>query len=281
MISLDQLLTGLVYLASIFVLFLIGKLVYDKLHPGFVLREELFERDNVALSLAVVGYYLGLVLALGGVLSGPSLGLVDDLIDIFFYGLLAIVLLHVSAWLNDRVILRRFDNQKEIITDRNAGAGAIEGGNHVANGLIIAGAISGFGDLVTALAFWGLGQVVLILAGLVYERVVPFDVHDQIERDNVAVGVAFSGVLIAIGHIVGVAVEGDFIGWRENLAQLAAYAAVGLVLLPLVRLLTDKLLLPGVKLNDELVAQDEPNLGAGLIEAFSYVAAAMLIGWAF
>ena len=48
-----------------------------------------------------------------------------------------------------------------------------------------------------------------------------------------------------------------------------------------VRLLTDKLLLPGVKLDDELVAQEEPNLGAGLIEAFSYVAAALLIGWAF
>ena len=78
-----------------------------------------------------------------------------------------------------------------------------------------------------------------------------------------------------------VAVEGDFVGWRENLSQLGAYAAVGLVLLPVVRLVTDKLLLPGVRLNDELVAQEEPNLGAGLIEAFSYVAASLLIGWAF
>ena len=211
--SVDQLLTGLVYLAAIFVLLLVGKLVYDKLHPSFVLRS--------------------------------------------------------------------FDREKEIITDRNAGTGAVEAGNHVANGLIIAGAVSGEGDLITALAFWGLGQVVLILAGLLYERMVAFDVHDEIERDNVAVGVAFAGVLVAIGHVVGVAVAGDFVGWRENLQQLGAYAAVGLVLLPVVRLVTDKLLLPGVKLNDELVAQDEPNLGAGLIEAFSYVAAALLIGWAF
>ena len=279
--SLDQLLTGLVYLAAIFVLFLVGKLVYDKLHPSYVLREELFERDNVALSVAVVGYYLGLVLALVAVLEAPSLGLTEDLIDIFFYGLLTIVLLHVSAWLNDRVVLRSFDNQKEIVTDRNAGAGAVEAGNHVANGLIIAGAVSGEGDLVTALVFWGLGQVVLILAGLLYERTVGFDVHDEIERDNVAVGVAFSGVLVALGRVVGVAVSGDFVGWRENLSQLGAFAGVGLVLLPVVRLVTDKLLLPGVKLNDELVAQEEPNLGAGLIEAFSYVAASLLIGWAF
>ena len=279
--SLDQLLTGFVYLAAIFVLFLLGKLIYDRLHPSYSLQHELFERDNVALAVAVIGYYMGLVLALGGVLEGPSQGLYEDLIDIFFYGLLAIVLINLSAALNDRIILSRFDNEKEIITDRNAGTGAVEAGNHIANGLIIAGAISGEGDLFTALSFWGLGQIVLILAALVYTRMISFDVHDEIERDNVAVGVAFAGALIAVGHVVGISVEGDFIGWRENLQQLGAYSAVGLGLLPIVRFLTDQLLLPGVKLNDELVAQEKPNLGAGAIEAFSYVAAALLIGWAF
>ena len=52
------------------------------------------------------------------------------------------------------------------------------------------------------------------------------------------------------------------------------------VVLPLVRIVTDKVLIPGVKLNDELVAQEKPNVGAGAIEAFSYVAASMLVGWA-
>ena len=277
--SIDQVLTGLVYLAAIFVLFLVGKLVYDKLHPGFVLRKELFERDNVALAVAVVGYYLGLVFALGGVLEGPGTTLADDLFDIFFYGLLTIVLLNVSAWLNDKLILHRFDNRKEIIDDRNAGTGAIEGGNHVANGLILAGAVSGEGDLVTALAFWSLGQVALILAGLLYSRVVGFDVHAEIEKDNVAVGLAFAGVLIALGNVVRLGVAGDFVSWYDNLSQYAFYVVVGLALLPLMRFVTDKLLLPGVRLNDELVAQEEPNLGAGAIEAFSYVAASMLIGW--
>ena len=277
--SIDQVLTGLVYLAAVFVLFLVGKLVYDKLHPGFVLRKELFERDNVALAVAVVGYYLGLVFALGGVLEGEGTTLADDLFDIFFYGLLTIVLLNVSAWLNDKLILHRFDNRKEIIDDRNAGTGAIEGGNHVANGLILAGAVSGEGDLVTALAFWSLGQVALILAGLLYSRVVGFDVHAEIEKDNVAVGLAFAGVLIALGNVVRLGVAGDFVSWYDNLSQYAFYVVVGLALLPLMRFVTDKLLLPGVRLNDELVAQEEPNLGAGAIEAFSYVAASMLIGW--
>ena len=35
-------------------------------------------------------------------------------------GLLAIVLLNVSVVINDRVILRGFSNEKEILTDQNA-----------------------------------------------------------------------------------------------------------------------------------------------------------------
>jgi len=277
--SLDQLLTGLVYLAAVLLLFLLGKLLYDVTRPSFKLRDELFQRDNLALSLAVVGYYLGLVFALGGVLSGPSAGWVADLVDISIYGVLTLVLLNLSAWLNDKLILFRFDNRKEIIEDRNAGTGAIEAGNHVANGLILNGAISGEGTLWTALVFWVLGQVVLIVAGLVYARFSRYDVHGEVERDNVAVGVAFAGVLVALGNVVRLGVSGDFVSWYVNLSQYGTYVLAGLVLLPILRILTDKLLVPGVALDDELVAQEVPNVGAGAIEAFSYVGASMLIGW--
>ena len=277
--SLDQILSGLVYLAAVFVLLVIGKLVYDLLHRGFVLKTELVERDNHALAITVGGYYVGLVMAVGGVLMGPSSGLVDDLIDIGFFGLIAIVLLNLSAWINDKVILRHFDNEKEIIQDRNAGTGAIEAGNHIAVGLMTAGALSGEGDLMTAGAFWLLGQLVLIVASLLYDAILPFNVHDEIERDNVAVGVAFAGVLVAIGNIVRIGSEGDFVSWYQNLSEFGSFVLAGLILLPIVRVFTDKILLPGAKLTDELVNQEEPNVGAGMIEAASYFAASMLIGW--
>ncbi len=276
----DVFVTGVIYLAAVFVLFLIGKIVYDKLHPSFELKHELFERDNLALSLAVVGYYFGLVLALGGVLAGEGTDLGSDLFDIFFFGLAAIVLINLSSFINDKVILSQFDNKKEIITDRNAGTGAVEAGNHIANGLIVAGALDGEGvDLVVLVAFWALGQVALILAGVVYDKLTSFDLHDEIERDNVAVGVAFSGLLIALGNLVGLSVSGDFVSWTADLTNFAIFLAMALILLPLVRIATDKLLAPGVRLSDELI-QDDPNVGAGVLEAFSYVAASMLVGWA-
>ena len=277
--SLDQILTGVVYLLAVFVLLVVGKLVFDLLHRGFDLKSELVERDNLALAIAVGGYYVGLVMAVGGVLSSESSGLVDDLIDIGFFGLVAIVLLNLSSLINDKIILRHFDNEKEIIQDRNAGTGAIEAGNHIAVGLMTAGALSGEGDLITAGAFWLLGQVVLIIASVLYAAILPFDVHDEIERDNVAVGVAFAGVLVAIGNVVRLGSEGDFVSWYQNLSEFGSFTLAGLVLLPIVRIFTDKVLLPGAKLTDELVNQEKPNVGAGMIEAASYVAASMLIGW--
>jgi len=279
--SLNDITTSLIYLLAVFVLFALGKVVYDKINHRFELRHELLEKDNLAFATTLVGYYLGLIFALGGVIVGPSVGtLVDDLLDLVIYGVVVIVLLNLSGWINDRLILYRFDNEKEIITDQNVGTGAVEGASYLASGLVVFGAISGEGgDLVTAAVFWILGQVVLIVGGLVYQWITPFDLHDEIERDNVAVGVAFAGVLIALGNLVRIGIEGDFVDWRTNLIEFAGVVVFGLVLLPLLRFATDKVLLPGHKLTDELVNQDKPNVGAGLVEAFSYLAASMLIGW--
>ena len=92
-----------------------------------------------------------------------------------------------------------------------------------------------------------------------------------------AVGVAFAGVLIGFGNIIRLAGEGDFVSWTQSLSEFGYYAVVGLLLLPLVRIFADKVLLPGARLTDELV-RDVPNVGAGAIEATSYLAAAILIG---
>ena len=276
--SVDQMLTGFIYLVVVLVLLVIGKWAYDGLHRGFVLRTELIEKDNLAVALAVAGYYLGLVIVLGGVVSGPaSFSVLDDVISLVIFGLLGIVLLNLSAWINDTVVFSRFDNEKEIVEDRNAGMGAVEGGNYVAVGLITAGAMSGEGGLLPGLVFWVSGLVALVVAGLLYDKITSYDLHDQIEKDNVAVGVAFAGVLTGFGNIIRLAGAGDFVSWNESLTQFGYYTVVGLILLPIIRLFADKVLLPGASLSDELV-KDRPNLGAGVIEAITYLAASMLIG---
>ena len=53
----------------------------------------------------------------------------------------------------------------------------------------------------------------------------------------------------------------------------------GIILLPVLRIVTDKILLPKRKLTDELVNQEKPNNGVAFIEAFSYIAGSILFTW--
>lgn len=276
----DDISMAIIYLISIFILFALASWIYDLINSRFKLREELLVKDNFAIALSVTGYYFGLVIAIGGAIVGPSAGIIDDLIDIFFYGIVAIIAMNLSVFINDKIILYKFDNVKEIIEDRNVGTGVVEFGNYVASGLIIYGAISGEGgDLFTALVFWVLGIIALILAGIVYNLITPYDIHEHIEKDNIAVGIAFAGVLLGMGNIVRFSISGDFTSWGENLINFLVIVIFGLALLPVIRWLTDKILLPGESLTKEIVGQERPNLGAASIEALSYVASSFLIGW--
>lgn len=278
--DLDNLVSAAIFIIVFFIFFFIGKVINDLLHREYKLNFELVEKDNAALALAVVGYYFGLVLAIGGTIAGPSVGLVEDLYDLVIYGILSIILLNISWFLCDKLILYKFRVSEELIRDHNQGTGVVSAGISVASGFIIYGAVSGEGGSIwTVLVFWALGQVLLILAGLVYELITPYNIHEEIEKDNVAAGVGFAGALVSIGVIIGLAGEGDFTAWSIDLPVYIGFAVLGLILLPIIRLLTDKVLLPTVKLSDEISAQEKPNVGAAYVEAFSYIAAAFIINW--
>lgn len=271
---------SLIYVVTTLIMFWIGMLVYDRTHPSYSTREELVVKDNVAFSLTHIGYLSGLLIVMGAALVGPSSGYLLDLIDLLIWGVVGIVLLNVSLILNDRVILRPFSVRDELIRDQNAGVGAAEFGSAVGNGLIIFGAIAGEGGgLHTALVFWALGQVVFFLALRIYQWTTSFDFLQEVEKDNAAAGVAFAGVLIATANVIRLGIAGDFESWSGTLTQFATYSLIGLILLPFVRWLGDLILLPGATFTDEIARQDHPNLGAGLIEAFSYIAASVLLGW--
>jgi len=278
--NLDDLLTAIILIIGFYILFFLGKIINDLLHKEYNLTYELVERDNPALALAVAGYYMGLSLSIGGALAGPGLGIVDDLIDLFIYGILSIILLNLSWFICDKIILRKFKISDELIRDQNQGTGAVSFGVSVASGLIIFGSVTGQGgNIWTATVFWIIGQIMLIAASLVYNLITPYDIHIEIEKDNVAAGVGFAGSLIATGIVIGLAAQRDFHSWEDDLTAFAAIALSGLVMLPLVRLLTDKVLLPSVNLTDEIANQEKPNIGAAYIEAISYIAAAFVICW--
>ena len=70
-----------VYLLEAFVLLVVAKWAYTGLYRRVCLREELFEKGNVALAVSTAGYLFGITIALGGVLAGPSAGWQADLLE--------------------------------------------------------------------------------------------------------------------------------------------------------------------------------------------------------
>jgi uncharacterized membrane protein YjfL (UPF0719 family) len=258
---------------------------------GFKLRKnkidinhELVEKDNLAFSFAYVGYFAGLILAVGSAIYGESNGLLTDLVDMAIYGVLAIILLNLSSTIMDKITLSKFSIWKEIVEDRNAGMGIIEGANYLGSGLIIFGAITGesgsleFG-IYTALLYWALGQILILISTALYNRMVSYDIHQEIEKDNVAAGIAYAGVIIAMANLIRNGLMGDFNNWIDTLLEVGYEAGIGIIILPLIRTLVDKILLPGQKLSDEIANQETPNSGAALIEALGYIGGSMLIIW--
>ncbi|MEM9679846.1 MAG: DUF350 domain-containing protein, partial [Bacteroidota bacterium] len=272
-------------IAASFILFVAGKFVYQLFHSKVKVSFELVENDNLSFAFAHVGYFIGLLLAIGSAVLGESDGLINDLINIGIYGALSIILLNLSILINDKVILSKFDLKKEILIDKNVGSGIAEGANAIATGLIVLGAIHGEGygtggPIVTALLYWLLGQGILFLTTFVYNLITPYDIHDYIEKDNVAVAVGYAGAIIAIANLIRFALMHDFESWLITLEGVAIDVGIGLLFLPIARFLADKILLPGRNLTDELVNQQKPNVGAGVVEAFAYVGGSMLIVWA-
>ncbi len=280
MTYIDAILTTVVYLSSSFALFFVGKYLYQIFHRGYNVKEELVEKDNLAFALAHTGYFIGLVLAIGGIMMGETEGILIDLMFIGIYGIIALILLNLSIIINDKIILRKFSVQKEITEDQNAGTGILEGASSVATGLIIMGSIYGEGGGIdTVLIYWVVGQVLLIITAFVYNWITPFDVHEHIEKNNVAVGVAMAGAIIAIGNLIRHGLMHDFENWYITAENIAIDAGIGLVFLPIARVIADKILLPGKNLTDELINQEKPNIGAGIIEAFAYIGGSVLICW--
>ena len=261
-----------------FVLLWIAKGAYTRVYRRVDLKAELFERDNWALAVSTAGYLLGIVIAFGGALGGVSEGWKADMAGIAIYGAEAIVLMLIASFLCEKLLLPHFDNTREVVGNRNVGTAFVEAGMHIANGLIVLAINQGTGAWWVGLVFWVLAQIALILIGLLYEFATPHRIHEELQRANPAVGLAFGGALIGMGNVVSIAVTGDFLGWQESLTSFAGYTLFGFVALFIIKRLTDALLAPGIKLSDEQT-QEVPNPGAGLLEAFGYIGGSMLLGW--
>ena len=263
---------GALYVLLAFILLYVAKLLYDLFTP-YSLNEQLTEKDNKAVAVAFSGYMLGILIIILGVYSSDGYNAVaennyivilQDILSTLVWGIFGILLLNLSRVINDKLILSHFSNTKELITDRNIGTGAVIWGTYIGAALIIRAAIGGEAvnwliDIVSALIYYVLAQLAFIIYGWIYQWMSRFDLHAEIEKDNIAAGLAFGLSLTAMAIILS-----GYIAIHDSLTGLLVWFVIGLFLLVVSRYVVDKLVLPG-SLLDEEIARDQ-NWGAALID---------------
>jgi uncharacterized membrane protein YjfL (UPF0719 family) len=271
----------IVYFLLAFTLCWLGKLAYGLFHPRARVDVQVTAKDNVAFAVPLGAYYLGILIVMGAPLSGqPRANILQDALSVAGWGLLAVVLLNVASLAKRRILFHGVDLLGEILERRNLAVGIVVAGFHIASALLVLGALGDEGGLLPAAAFWLYAQVLLTLAAAVFVRVVHEDLPAEIRRENRAVALSFAGLLVAMGNVLRLAISGPFEGWGNGLGAATGYALAGLALLFAARWLTDRLLLPGVTIRQEVVEQEGPNVGVGYLEALFYLGTSFLIAWA-
>ncbi len=251
----------------------LSKKAFDFATP-YSVDVQLTEKDNPALGVLMTGFLLGITAVLcsvfAGDTTGPTLGaFTEEMVEVLIYGALGIVLLFVAGIVNDRLILHRFSNRKEVIEGRNVAVGVIMAFTYTGAGLVIAGAIYGSTDILSAVVMFACGQLTLVIFAWLYQKATRYDEQEQLgDNQNLAVGLAFGGNIMAYSLIL---MKGAMIDpaeaaewtWADRLLEFGYFAVAGCVLLVIAHVVTDRVFLPKVRIADEIVK--DRNVNAGLI----------------
>ncbi|ASV05185.1 DUF350 domain-containing protein [Leptospira interrogans] len=283
-----------------FILFYIGKKIKDWIEPGD-LDQEIVVKNNTAVSTGLSGYYLGLTLILLVILSSPGTDFISDCFQVLYYGILGILLLNLSYFINDKLIFRSLDFNELVYSGRNVAVGAVVFGSSLASSIIIAASLSGENAGLTfsiwknagllepvqklldgtllGIVFFIVGQIALILFTIAYRKIVPYSLDVELkEKENLASGISYSGALVALGIIIARALHKDPVSMEHTLFQIFLDFILGLLVIPAVRLLTDAVILPGSTLKEE-ISRDQ-NVGVGILEAVVLVSFAGILFYA-
>lgn len=270
----NPILTSIIYLAISCIMLYLSKFMFDKF-ALFKPEKELCECNHTAI-IAFCGYMLGIVLILVGAFVGPSASSFKmDLLMYIAYASVGIILMTISGFTTRKIMLNRFDNAKELLQDKNIGTAAVYFGFYIASGLIISACVNGeFGGVLSSVFYYVLSICFMFIFLRIYDFLTPYSVHEELENDNHAVGVALAGNIIAIGIILMKATLGDVEGWKNSLLTYFVDLSAIILMLPIVRFILGNFLIKAINLNKEI---KKNNIAAGLVEFTSIICFALLV----
>lgn len=234
---------------------------------GYDPVNELLYRDNPALGLRYALFAIATVLAVLGIFDHAQ---GDSGAWLFSqHAILAVLLIYLSRFLNDWLILYRFDNNREVVQEKNLAVALVEGATYLASAYIIAGAFDDWENARLLAIIWFLiGQLLLIGLAVLY-RAVDRSIDAALDEQNLAAGISLASFLLAGGMVCGAVISGPSHGWRDDLLAVGVYIATWMLVMALAHIASDILSFRSTRLRDEVMEQR--NIGAALFKAVIFL----------
>jgi uncharacterized membrane protein YjfL (UPF0719 family) len=240
---------------------------------GYDLSQEMTQNDNPAVGMRYAFFVLASIVSFSQVIyQSETFG--DNVEVVLKYGLPVIAVMVLAIYINDRLILPSFDNNEEVVRDRNVAVALVEGATYVATALIVSSTLVGLEtDWEEALLWLVVGQVLLIGIAALYRLLVP-GVFEQLDRHNLACALSLGGLLVSVGIVLSAAVSGESSGFWDDVVDVGLFLAGWSGVIVAAHFLANLVALPSVKLRDEVMEQE--NVAAGVMEAVFFIGFTLL-----
>ncbi len=240
--------------------------------------EHIENKGNVSMALMRAGQYIGIAVGMLAALTGNDNGthtFTGDLTLLAVDGALIVVLFQASRLICDRLVIPSVSNDTAI-ENGNMAVGISECGMLVGTGLVMNGAFTGEGDLLSGVVFFLLGQVVFIAAVKLFSAVKSYHLIDEIAAGNTSAGIILAGNFISLGFIMRTSVAGAFTGWTQDLISFGLSAVTGIVFLVIFQYIADLLFLPRSREKEQIA--EKKNSAAALIIAGIQTGLSIIVG---
>ncbi|MBF0188564.1 MAG: DUF350 domain-containing protein [Magnetococcales bacterium] len=269
----------------------IAKVTFDIITP-YSLKEEVVDKENPAVSLALTGYLGGVMAVLSGIFIGGN-GAVEapldaarffsDLQSMSLFAFAGMAALALAGIVSDRIIMPHFSVANELTEHRNLGVGFMTAATYIGSGIVIAGGLHGSADPRGFVIAFVLGQIFLVGFAFIYRLLSIKDALPQLgQRRNTAVGIAWGGATIAYAIVLMAGLgygDNSADGWELRLIHFIYYAVLGIILLPISRWVGARFFIYGTHLNVKIIQHG--SVGAASIKAGLSILSALALVFSF
>jgi uncharacterized membrane protein YjfL (UPF0719 family) len=245
----EKYLVMIIYITLVIVFLFLSKKIADAI-TRFDDDAQISQNDNLAIALRRFGIFVGVCIAMQALITDVSS--FRDIGLFCVYALIVVIVFFAAHFINDFIIIPGVSNN-ELVKEGNVPTGMIEAGAFIATGILVNGAFSGGeGGMVSAVAFFFLGQIVMMVAIFIHEKIYRFDVVQCVLDNNLSAGVAIAGLLVAYSIILRASIAGDFTGWINSLTAFAASAVTGMIGLIIFERIAALIFLPRTSIRDQI-----------------------------